>query len=62
MSRVCFTPIGIVDIVMLPPGETFDRSFFVDIVLDSLKKKFAQILDPNPEKGRFCIRTMPDRI
>jgi hypothetical protein len=51
MFWVCFTPIGIVDLVMLPPGEMFDRSFFVDIVLDSLKKKFAQIPDPNPEKG-----------
>jgi hypothetical protein len=28
----------------------FDRSFFVDIVLDSLKKKLAQIPDLNPEK------------
>jgi hypothetical protein len=37
----------------LPPGETFDRSFFADIVLDSLKKKFAQIPDPNSEKGHF---------
>jgi hypothetical protein len=51
MFWVCFTPIRIVDIVMLPPGETFDQSFFVDIVLDNLKKEFAQIPDPNPEKG-----------
>jgi hypothetical protein len=35
---------------MLPPGETFDRSLFVDIVPDSLKKKFSQIPEPNPEK------------
>jgi hypothetical protein len=34
----------------VPPRETFDRSFFVNIVLDSLKKKLAQIPDPNPEK------------
>jgi hypothetical protein len=38
-------------IVMLPPGETLDRSFFGDIVLDSWKKKLAQTPDPNPEKG-----------
>jgi hypothetical protein len=50
---VCLTPIGIVDIAMLPPGETFNRSFFVDIVLNSLKKKLAQIPDPNPEKDHF---------
>jgi hypothetical protein len=55
MFWVCFTGIGIVDMVMLPPGETFDHSFFVDIVLGSLKKKLTQILDPNPEKGHFCI-------
>jgi hypothetical protein len=41
MFWVRFTPIGIVDIVVLPPGETFDLFFFVDIVLDSLTKKFA---------------------
>jgi hypothetical protein len=44
------TLIGIVDIVLLPPGETLDRSLFVDIVLDSVKKKFAQIPDPSTEK------------
>jgi hypothetical protein len=53
MFWVCSTPIGIGDIVMLPPGKTFDRSFFVDIVLDSLTKKLAQILNLNPEKGHF---------
>jgi hypothetical protein len=47
---------------MLPPGETFDQSFFVDIVLNSLKKKLAQISDPNPEKDHFCIWIMPDPI
>jgi hypothetical protein len=52
MFSVRFTPIVIVDIVLLPPGEKFDRYFFVDI-LGSLKKKFAQIPYPNPEKGRF---------
>jgi hypothetical protein len=57
-----FTPIGIVDIVMLPPGETFDQSFFLDIVLDSLKKKLAQIPDLNPEKNHFCSWRMPVRI
>jgi hypothetical protein len=35
MFWVCFTPIGIVAIAVLPPGETFDRSFCVGIVLDS---------------------------
>jgi hypothetical protein len=40
---------------MLPPGEIFDRSFFVDIVLESLKKKLAQIPDPNQEKGHFAF-------
>jgi hypothetical protein len=40
---VCFTCVEIVDIVLLPPRETFDRSFFMDIVLDSLKKKFTSI-------------------
>jgi hypothetical protein len=45
------TPLGIVDIVTFPPGETFNRSFFVRIVLDSLKKKLAQIPDLNPAKG-----------
>jgi hypothetical protein len=34
---------------MSPPGETVDWFFFVDIVLNSLKK-LAQIPDPNPEK------------
>jgi hypothetical protein len=53
MFRVCFTPIGIVNIVMLPPRERFDQSFFKRITLDSLKKKFAQIPDPNPENGHF---------
>jgi hypothetical protein len=51
MVWVYFILIGIVNIVMLPPGQTFDRSFFVDIVLDSLKKKLIQIPDPNPEKA-----------
>jgi hypothetical protein len=55
MFWVCFTPIRIVDILMMPPGETFDQSFFVDIVLDSLMKKLIQISDPNPEKGHLCI-------
>jgi hypothetical protein len=41
MFWVRFTPIGIVDIVMLPPAETFDRSFLVEIAMDSLKKKLA---------------------
>jgi hypothetical protein len=50
-----FTPIGIVDIVMLPPGETFDQFFFVDIVSDSFKKKVAQIPDPNSAKGPFTF-------
>jgi hypothetical protein len=31
----------------------FDRSFFVDIVLDNLKKKFAQTPDLNPEQSHF---------
>jgi hypothetical protein len=35
---VCFTLTGIVDIVMLPLEEMSDRSFFLDAVLDSLKK------------------------
>jgi hypothetical protein len=38
---------------MSPPGETFDQSFFVDIVLSSLKQKLAQNPDSNPEKGHF---------
>jgi hypothetical protein len=38
---------------MLPPGETFDRSFFADIVLTSLKRKLAQNPDSNPENGHF---------
>jgi hypothetical protein len=33
----------------MPPGEIFDRSFFADIVLDSLKKKHAETSNPNPE-------------
>jgi hypothetical protein len=37
-----------------------DRVLFMDVILDSLKKKLAQILDPNPEKNRFCIWIMPD--
>jgi hypothetical protein len=41
MFWVCFTPTEIVDIVMLPPGEIFDGSFVVNIVLDSLKKEPA---------------------
>jgi hypothetical protein len=47
----CFTPIGIIHVVILPPGETFDRSLFMNIVMDGLKKKLVQIPDPNPEKG-----------
>jgi hypothetical protein len=50
MFWVCFTPIRIVDIVMLPPGEMFNRSFFVGTVLDGLKKKLAQIPDSNPKR------------
>jgi hypothetical protein len=38
---------------MLPPGETFDQSFFVDIVLSGLKRKPTQNPDSNPEKGHF---------
>jgi hypothetical protein len=41
MFWMCFTAIGIVNMVMLPPGETFDPSFLVDIILDSLKKKLG---------------------
>jgi hypothetical protein len=52
---VCFTSIGMVNILMLPPRETFDLFFFVGIVLDSLKKKSAQIPDPNPEKDHFVF-------
>jgi hypothetical protein len=55
MFWVCFTPIGIVEILMLPPGEADDSSFFVNIVLNSLKKKLAQTPDPNPEKGHFAF-------
>jgi hypothetical protein len=62
MFSVCFISIGIVDIVILPPDETFDRSFFVDIVLGSSNKKFAQNTGPNPDKGRFSIWIMPDPI
>jgi hypothetical protein len=43
MFWVYFTPIGIFDIIMLPPGKTFEPSFFLDIVLDSLKKRLASI-------------------
>jgi hypothetical protein len=50
---VYFAPIGIVDIVILPLGETLGRSFFVCIVLDSCDKNFARIPDPNPEQGHF---------
>jgi hypothetical protein len=53
MFWVYFTPIEIVVIVMVPQREMFDRSFFVGIVLDSLKKKLAQIPDPNPKKDHF---------
>jgi hypothetical protein len=49
MFWVCFTSSGIVDIVMLPPGETFDGLFFVDIVLDSLKKTRP---NPRSESGK----------
>jgi hypothetical protein len=53
MFWVYVTPVGIVNIVMLPPGETFDLSFLVDIVADSLKKNLAQIPDPNSEQSHF---------
>jgi hypothetical protein len=55
MLCVCFTPIGIIDIALLPPGEAFHRFFFVDIVLDSLTKKQVQIPVLNPEKYHLCI-------
>jgi hypothetical protein len=55
-------PVGIVDIIMLPPRETFGWFFFVDIVPDSLKKKLARIPDPNPERATFYIWIMPDPI
>jgi hypothetical protein len=50
MFWVLVTPIGIAHILMLEPGETFDRFFFANIILDSFKKKFVQIPDPNPTK------------
>jgi hypothetical protein len=59
---MCFTPAGIADIIMLLPEEMFDRSLFVDTVLDSLKKKLAQIPDSNPEKGHFSMLIPPDPI
>jgi hypothetical protein len=65
MFWVCFALIGIADIVMLPPGETFDRSFFVDIILDSLKKKFTQIPKITiriQKSATFWICIMPDSI
>jgi hypothetical protein len=40
-----FRPIRIFDIVMLPPGETFDQFFFANIVLDSLENKLPEIPD-----------------
>jgi hypothetical protein len=55
---VCFTSIEIADIIMLPPGETPERFFFLDIVIDSLKKELAHIPGPNPEKGHFDIWIM----
>jgi hypothetical protein len=55
MFWVCFIPIGIAHILVLPPGETFDRFFFADIILDSFKKKFVQIPDPNPAKGHYAF-------
>jgi hypothetical protein len=48
---LCFNRTGIVDILVLPPGETFDWSFLLVIVLDSLKQKLAQIPDLNPANG-----------
>jgi hypothetical protein len=53
MFWLCFIPIGIVDIVILPLGETLDRSFFVEIVLDSLKKKFPPNSRSESRKGLF---------
>jgi hypothetical protein len=40
MLWIGFCPSGIVDIVMLPAGETFNRTFF-DIVLSSLARKIS---------------------
>jgi hypothetical protein len=45
--------VGIADTVMLPPWETVDQSFVVDIVLDSLMNKFVQNRETNPDKGNF---------
>jgi hypothetical protein len=61
---VCFTPITIVYIIVLPPGDTFGRSLFVDIVLDSLKKNLAQILNSNREKDHllYLDNTRPHLI
>jgi hypothetical protein len=62
MFWVYFTRIRIVDIVRFPPGEMFDQSFVLDIVLHSLKKELVQIPDSNRKKDHFCIWIMPDSI
>jgi hypothetical protein len=62
MFWVYFTRIGAIDIVTLPPGETVSQSLFVDIVLDSLKKKLSQISDSNSENRHFCFWIMLGHI
>jgi hypothetical protein len=57
-----FHPIRIIKVIVLPPGGASDRFFFVDNVLDSLKKKLAKFPCPNPERDHFYIWIMPDSI
>jgi hypothetical protein len=41
---------------MFPSGETFDRSVFMDIVLDSFKKKSPEFPVGIEKRATFCLR------
>jgi hypothetical protein len=53
MLRICFCPSGIVDIIMFPAGDIFNRAFFVDIVLSSLARKISHKEEFNKSKTYF---------
>jgi hypothetical protein len=53
MTWVCFIPLGSVDIVMFPPGETSDRAVFLYVILDRFKTKSPKFPVPIQKRAIF---------